>query len=215
MQAGSGDPQPRPATRQSRAELTTARTSIANVPPWLTIQRMFGVAALAALFAVAAISISMITDVSDGSDDDGDEPSAAATATPTRTPKPTPTPKPKPTPVPLTAEERAQRRQAAEQVRGQGFDPVNLRAYHPTQALRVLLGESPVGRRAFFFVGDTYIGTDATDSSAKLRIARQTKNTVTLEYGLASGGKANVRFRWNGTALAPDAPIPPPGERQG
>ncbi|MDP9385895.1 MAG: LppP/LprE family lipoprotein, partial [Actinomycetota bacterium] len=143
-------------------------------------------------------------------------------AAPTRTPSPTPTPTP--TPVPLTPEERAERRAAAEQVRQQGYEPVSLKAYDPDQNLRVLLGEATgdavaagaaEGRRAFFFIGGEFIGTDATEPSDELRIVAQTNNTVTLRYGLDTGESVRVRFKWEAGTLSPQTPIPPALQRQG
>ena len=97
------------------------------------------------------------------------------------------------------------------------------RAYHPDQTLRVMLGETsvanraagvPEGRRAFFFVDESYIGTDAAEVSSELRIVRQSKTTVTLAYGLDTGETETVRFKWDGTSLGPQTAIPPVALRQ-
>lgn len=191
------------------------------MPTGLTRARALALAGLAGLFLVAALCVSLI--VGGGSDDDSaDGRVAAATASPT--PTPTPTPTPAPTPPPLTPEERAQRRAAAEQVRAQGFDPVSLKAYHPDQTLRVLLGEpnaaavaagARAGRRAFFFVGESFVRTDAEEVSTTLRISKQTERTVTLAYRLTDGTTERVRFKWDGTALAPQTPVPAAAARQG
>lgn len=193
-------------------------------PDWLTRPRAFALAALAGLFLVAIISLSMILGAGGGDDE---QPTVAAeetaAATPEATPTPTPTATPEPTPVPLTPEQRAEREAAADQVEAQGYEPVNLRAYHPDQTLRVLLGEPSVatraagvaeGRRAFFFVGGDYIGTDAAEPSAELRILDQTQNTVTLRYGLSTGEDARVRFKWADGSLAPQQAVPPAAARQ-
>ena len=196
-----------------------------GVPGWLTRDRALALAGLIALLAVAVASLVMIAGAAGG----GDEEEVAATATPTPTPTPTPKPTPKPTPtptptpVPLTPEQLVQRRAAADQLRQQGYEPVSLRAYHPDQTLRVLLGSPssatraagvPEGRRAFFFVGDAYVDTDAPEVSSDLRIIRQTENTVTLRYGLDTGENATVRFRWDGATLAPQSVVPPAVQRQ-
>ncbi len=186
-------------------------------PNWLTRERGLALAGLFGLFVVGVICLAMI--LSAGGDD-GEQAAAApaATAAPTQAPSPTPTPTP--TPVPLTPAQRAERRAAADQVRQQGYEPVSLKAYHPDQNLRVLLGEAEgaaaaAGRRAFFFVDGQFIGTDATEPSAELRISKQTNNTVTLRYGLNTGEEARVRFKWEAGTLSPQTPIPPALQRQG
>lgn len=186
----------------------------------LSVERGLALLGLLGLFLVAGICVSLVTQAAGEEDESDATPGASATATPTRESKP----KPKPKPTPLTAQERAQRSAAAQLVRGQGFDPVSRKAYHPDQTLRVMLGESSTGsrssgvaagRRAFFFVGDSFIQSDAQEPSAKLRIVRQTENTVTLGYGLTSGGEARVRFEWDGSALGPQRPVPPAAQRAG
>lgn len=188
--------------------------------PRLSLERALALLGLIGLFMTAGIAASMIAGATD-KDVEDTAPTATEAATPT--PKPKRTPKPTPTPVPLTSEERAQRRAAAELVRGQGFDPVSVKAYHPDQTLRVILGETSAatrangvaaGRRAFFFVGDSFIETDAQEPSASLRVVRQTENTVTLGYGLTDRGQARVRFRWDGGSLAAQSPVPPFARRQ-
>jgi hypothetical protein len=189
--------------------------------PRLTLERALAVLGLLGLFLVAGICASMIAGAAG---EDEPSPTRAAEATSTREPEPEPTatPKPEPTPVALTPQQRAQRRAAARVVREQGFDPVSLKAYHSDQTLRVLLGETsatsrangvPAGRRAFFFVGDTFVDTDAPEPSTSLQIIRQTENTVTLSYGLAGGAKTRVRFRWDGGALGAQSPVPPAPQR--
>lgn len=189
------------------------------MPPWLTLDRALALAGLLGLFIVGVVTLTLIA----GAAGDGGEEEAAATASPTATATASPTPTPTPTPVPLTPEQRAQRRAAADVMRRQGYEPVSLRAYHPDQTLRVMLGEPsaqtqaagvPDGRRAFFFVGDTLIGTDAPEVSTELRIARQTDNSASLLYGLETGEDARVRFVWDGTSLAPRTPVPPADQRQ-
>lgn len=195
------------------------------MPTGLTRDRLLAGAGLAGLLVVGAVCVSLVLGIGDpGDGEDGAGRVAAATATPTPSPTPTPTPTPKPTPTPLTAEQREQRSAAAEQVQAQGFEPVSLRAYHPDQTLRVLLGErdeatavaagGAPGRRAFFFVGGEFIGTDVTDASTSLRIRTQTERTVTLQYRLDTGERSSVRFRWDGTSLAPQTPVPPIDQRQ-
>jgi hypothetical protein len=125
-----------------------------------------------------------------------------------------------------TRRQRAQRRAAVEEVRGAGYEPVDLADYRPSQTLRVLIGRphegmSP-GLRAFFFVRGRYIGNDALTPSMKLEVARQRDREITLVYSLfvagdrpccPSGGDADVRFRWNGDALTPRETIPLESQR--
>ncbi|MBA2517848.1 MAG: LppP/LprE family lipoprotein [Solirubrobacterales bacterium] len=189
--------------------------------PWLSLQRALAVLGLLGLFLVAGVCVNMIVGAAGGRGNDAATTRGATVAsTPSRRSDRTPTPAPKP--APLTRQELAQRRAAAQVVRQQGFDPISLKAYHSHQTLRVLLAESsatsqangvPAGRRAFFFVGDSFIEADAPEPSSKLQIARQTENTVTLAYGLTAGEEIRVRFRWDGSALAPRSPVPPAPQR--
>jgi len=112
---------------------------------------------------------------------------------------------------------------AAAVVRAHGFTPKSTSDYHPGQTLRVLLGTRTgsadgYGQQAFFFVNGRYIGTDAREPSAKLRVVAQGDTEVTLAYPLyrardplccPSGGQARVTFQLNNGKLAPLDPIPP------
>lgn len=181
--------------------------------------RLLALVAVSALLLVGFVSIALVLDATTGGDD-GD---AVAEATATPGPTPTATPKPTPTPVPLTAEQRRQRTAAADVVKSRGYAVVRLRDYNPRKTLRVLLGEDQSrGRLAFFFVNGDYIGNDAQDSSAKLRVVRNGDLRVTLAYGIyapgdppdaPSGGPVRVRFEWDGTRLAPMDPLPVPEQR--
>jgi hypothetical protein len=108
-------------------------------------------------------------------------------------------------------------------VRARGFTPNNTSDYHPSQTLGVLIGTRTgsgdgYGQQAFFFVNGRYIGTDASEPSATLRVASQGDTEVTLAYPLyrkgdplccPGGGQAMVRFQLNNGKLAPLEPIPP------
>ena len=189
----------------------------------LTPERALALAGLAALFVVGLICLILILGA--GGDDEPVQSAAPdATATPTPTPTPEPTPTPTPTPPPLTPEQLAQRDAAGQQVRAQGYVPVTLRDYDPAATLRVVLGEPTAatqaagvaaGRRAFFFVGDGFIGTDASETSDELEITRQTANSVTLAYGLTTGETDRVRFVWDGSSLTPRGEIPAVDLRRG
>jgi hypothetical protein len=111
----------------------------------------------------------------------------------------------------------------------QGFTPTNTSDYHPSQTLRVLIGRGPGSagayqQRAFFFVDDHYIGTDASEASGALRVVEQSDTEATLAYGLyrkgdsaccPSGGQATVRFQLNNGQLMPLDPIPPASSATG
>lgn len=188
------------------------------VPAGLTPERVLALAGTAALMLVALVSLVMIASVG------GDEREASAPlaqSTPTATPTATPTPKP--TPVPLTPDQRAAREAAAKILTDKGFTPLRLRDYDPRRRLRVLLGKQVSGTIvAFFFVDDRYIGNDTSEPSAKVRVKRKSETQVTLAYSTyapgdepccPTGGPIDVRFRWNGSALVPQDPIPPAQQR--
>jgi hypothetical protein len=116
--------------------------------------------------------------------------------------------------------------QAAATVERAGFDVIDRRAYNANATLRVLLGVKHgsgdgYAKRAFFFVGGRYIGTDTNDLSASMRIASQSDTTVGLTYALYGPRDAlccphrfaTVRYHWNGTRLVPLDPIPSRTER--
>jgi len=112
---------------------------------------------------------------------------------------------------------------AAALVRSKGFTPIDSSEYHSNQALRVLVATRTgsgdgYGQQAFFFVNGRYIGTDAKDPSAKLRVVSQSDTEVTLAYPLyrkndalccPGGGQATVRFQLNNGRLSALDPIPP------
>jgi LppP/LprE lipoprotein len=111
---------------------------------------------------------------------------------------------------------------AAEQVlAARGYAPLGERDWRPDQPLKVLLGVSNASgaraEQAFFFVGDAFIGTDTKDPSASIEVAAQGGDSVTLAYGLyrpadqidvPTGGTAEVAYRWDGSRLTPQDPIP-------
>jgi len=74
------------------------------------------------------------------------------------------------------------------------------------------------GQQAFFFVNGRYIGTDAKESSASVRVVSQSDTEVTLAYPLyrkndplccPGGGTATVRFQLNNGRLTALGTIPP------
>jgi hypothetical protein len=127
----------------------------------------------------------------------------------------------------LTNAQRASRSAAVEQLRRQGFEPVSISTYKPRQALRVLIGRPKAsttvrGRRAFFFLREQYIGTDAATPSARLEVVHQGGGQITLAYTrYAAGDKAccpsdgttKVRFAMGAGHLQPLDAIPPVAAR--
>jgi len=118
---------------------------------------------------------------------------------------------------------------AAAIVRAHGYTPNNTSDYHPTQTLRVLVGTRTgsadgYDQRAFFFLDGRYIGTDASQPSASVRVVSQSDTEVTLAYALyrshdalccPSGGQATVHFQLNNGQLVPLQPIPPASSASG
>jgi len=80
------------------------------------------------------------------------------------------------------------------------------------------------GQQAFFFVNGRYIGTDASQPSAALRVVGQGDTEVTLAYPLYRSGDAlccpsrghrQVHFQLDNGKLTALDPIPSVSERQG
>jgi hypothetical protein len=118
---------------------------------------------------------------------------------------------------------------AASVVRARGYTPNEISQYHPNQTLRVLVGtrtgsSDGYGQQAFFFVDGRFIGTDAKEASATVRVVAQSDTEVTLAYPLyrrndplssPSGGQATVRFQLNNGMLTPLGSIPPASSTTG
>jgi hypothetical protein len=114
-------------------------------------------------------------------------------------------------------------------VRAKGFTPNDTSEYHSNQTLRVLVGtrsgsSDGYGQQAFFFLDGHYLGTDAKEPSATVRVASQNDTEVTLVYPLyrkndplssPTGGQATVRFALNNGKLTPLNPIPPASSQSG
>ena len=92
--------------------------------------------------------------------------------------------------------------------------------YHPNQTLRVLIGtHAGSEQQAFFFVGGRYLGTDAKQPSASIKVASQSDTEVTLAYSLSSSsgggaGQATVHFQLNNGKLTPLGPLPSASSRK-
>lgn len=113
--------------------------------------------------------------------------------------------------------------QAKAVLQSKGYTAGETSQYHPTQALRVLVGtrsgsSDGYGQQAFFFVNGHYIGTDTKEPSATVKVLAQNDTEVTLSYPLyrpgdplanPSGGQATVHFQLNDGKLTPLGTIPP------
>jgi len=108
-------------------------------------------------------------------------------------------------------------------VRAHGFTPVDTSEYHPGQTLRVLVATRTgsgdgYGQQAFFFLGGHYLGTDAKEPSAKLKVVSQGDTEVAISYPLyrrndplccPGGGQRVVHFALDNGKLQALDPIPP------
>ena len=117
---------------------------------------------------------------------------------------------------------------AAALLRAHGYTADDTAEYHPGQTLRVLVGTrtgSGDGYRqqAFFFVDGHYIGTDAKEPSASVKVVSQSDTEVTIAYPLyrhsdplccPGGGQATVHFVLDNGRLQALDPIPPASSTQ-
>jgi len=114
-------------------------------------------------------------------------------------------------------------------VRAHGYTPQDTSLYHPGQTLRVLVGTRTgsgdgYGQQAFFFLGDRYLGTDASEPSAQLKVVGQGDTEVSIAYPLyrphdplccPGGGQRVVHFVLNDGELTPLGTIPPTSSSTG
>jgi hypothetical protein len=118
--------------------------------------------------------------------------------------------------------------EAASVLESRGYTPVETSQYHPSQALRVLVGAKTgssdgYGQQAFFFVAGRYIGTDTKEPSASVKVLSQGDTEVTLSYPLyragaplaSPSGQATVHFQLNNGKLTALDPIPPASSASG
>lgn len=118
---------------------------------------------------------------------------------------------------------------AAAVVRARGYTPNDTAEYHSGQTLRVLVGTRTgsgdgYGQHAFFFLDGRYLGTDAKEPSAKLKVVSQSDTEVAIAYPLyrssdplccPGGGQRVVHFALNNGKLAPLDEIPPANSKTG
>jgi hypothetical protein len=184
--------------------------------------RLLGLLATAVLLAVGVTVVLMVT----RDNPTTEPPETFAAPNPTPAPKKTKTPA-RPKGPRLTPAQKASRAAAVKQLRIQGYEPVSLKDYKPRQNLRVLIGRPKAssgirGRRAFFFVREEYLGSDAASPSLRVKVLRQSGSVITLAYTLFSagdtpakptGGVVKVRFTMADARLVPNDPIPPVASR--
>jgi hypothetical protein len=150
-----------------------------------------------------------------------------ASTTTTATPPSTGTSTTRTAPEPSFAEEGAAKegsvQAAVATVRAHGFTPADTSEYHPSQTLQVLVATRTgsgdgYGQQAFFFVDGHYLGTDAKEPSAKLKVVSQGDTEVAIAYPLyrrndplccPGGGQRVVHFALNNGKLQALDPIPP------
>ncbi len=108
-------------------------------------------------------------------------------------------------------------------VRAHGYTPDNLSEYHPSQTLRALVGTRSgstdgYDQQVFFFVDGRFIGTDAKEPSASVKVVSQSDTEAVVAYRLyrpgdplssPSGGQVLVHFQLNNGMLVPVGTIPP------
>jgi hypothetical protein len=124
--------------------------------------------------------------------------------------------------IPAATAGPGDRAAAAAVVRGKGYTP-DLKSWDSFFKLNVLIGTftrsaDGYNKRAFFFLGRRYLGTDAAAPSASLQEVWRDDRTIALLYILyrtndpnccPTGGGKIVRFRWNGKRIVALDRIPP------
>jgi hypothetical protein len=124
--------------------------------------------------------------------------------------------------IPAAVAAPGDRAAAASVVKRKGYTP-DLKTWDGFFKLNVLIGTyarsaDGYNKRAFFFLGRRYLGTDASAPSAALQEVWRDDRTIALLYILyraadpnccPTGGGKIVRFRWNGNRLVALDRIPP------
>ncbi len=114
-------------------------------------------------------------------------------------------------------------------VQERGYTPISTADIEgpPAGGLHVIIAEStdlPHDRqRAFFFIGDGFVGNDLEEPSASIEFAWRSADTIALAYAVyrpndrsccPTGGAMNVRYRWTGLEIGALDPVPTAAERR-
>jgi hypothetical protein len=111
---------------------------------------------------------------------------------------------------PLTKAQKRARREAVAALAADGYQPARLADWRPKAALKVLVGRNEQGAmRAYFFTAKGFLGHDDAATSNDIRVAKQGKGSVTLSYGVSTGGREKVTFELQEDAAVPTGPLPP------
>jgi hypothetical protein len=114
------------------------------------------------------------------------------------------------TQAPLTKAQRRARREAVAALAADGYEPARLADWRPRAPLQVLIGRNEQGAmRAYFFSAGDFLGHDDAATSNDVRVAKQGKRTVTLSYGISTGGREKVTFALQDDAVEPTGALPP------
>ena len=152
--------------------------------------------------------------------------SAAGTPKPTQAGKPSTAPNRRSAPAPAFTQQPGSSEGmsgALHTLGAYGFTASDTSTYNSDHTLRVLIGtrtgsSDGYSHQAFFFEDERYLGTDARDASAAIKVVSESDTEVTLGYGLyrakdplccPSGGEAKVRFQLDNGRLQALDPIPP------
>src|SRR4051812_25488680 len=110
----------------------------------------------------------------------------------------------------LTKAQKRARHDAVAALAADGYEPARLADWRPKAELKVLVGRNEQGAmRAYFFSGGDFLGHDDAATSNSIRVAKQGKGTVTLSYGVSTGGRQSVPFALGGDSVEPASPVPP------
>jgi hypothetical protein len=110
----------------------------------------------------------------------------------------------------LTKAQKRARHDAVAALAADGYEPARLADWRPKAELKVLVGRNEQGAmRAYFFSGGEFLGHDDAGTSNSIRVAKQGKGTVTLSYGVSTGGREKVTFALQDDSVEPESPVPP------
>jgi uncharacterized membrane protein len=110
----------------------------------------------------------------------------------------------------MTKAQKRARHEAVAALTADGYEPARLADWRPKAQLKVLVGRNEQGAmRAYFFSGGEFVGHDDSSTSNSIRVVKQGKGSVTLSYGVSTGGREKVTFQLQDDAVEPASPIPP------